>query len=63
MTRAPLDIIAENLPTFADCYVSPKEVKLPSYGRLAKDAAKIMAALAAEGFEVVLRDSPAAGQG
>lgn len=61
MTRAPLDIIAENLPTYADMYIAPREIRIPSLVRLTKDAAHIMAALAAEGFEIVRRDDP--GQG
>lgn len=56
MPKAPLDIIADNLPTFADCYVGATEVKIPTPMRLAKVAAKIMAALSVEGFEIVRKD-------
>jgi len=57
MGRAPLDIIAENMPTYADCYIEPKQVNVPSRIRVAKDAARIMAALAAEGFQITRIDA------
>lgn len=57
MQKSPLDIIAHNLPTYADCYVSPTRTIVPSEGRLAKDAARIMAALSEAGFEIVRKDA------
>lgn len=57
MQKAPLDIIADNLPTYSDIYpMAPR--RLPTADRLAKDAARIMAALAAEGFEIVRMSDP-----
>lgn len=52
MNKAPLDIIAENLPTFLDLYRHPPK-RPPTMGRLVKDAQRLMAALAMEGFEIV----------
>jgi hypothetical protein len=56
MTKAPIDIIAEHIPAFGDCFVGATEVKIPSQMRLTKAAAKIMAALSEAGFEIVRKD-------
>lgn len=55
MGKAPLDIIAENLPTFADLYNRAPD-RMPSDMRLAKEAQRIMAALAAAGFQIIKLD-------
>lgn len=54
MEKSPLDIIAENLPTFLDLYNSRPE-HIPSQMRLAKEANRIIAALTVAGFEIVRR--------
>lgn len=54
MEKSPLDIIAENLPTFLDLYHRPPD-RMPSEMRLAKEANRIMAALTVAGFEIVRR--------
>lgn len=55
MTKAPIDIIAANMPTFLDLYHRPPD-RMPSDMRLAKEANRIMAALAEAGFEIVRKD-------
>lgn len=52
--KAPIDIIAANLPTYLDLYDHPPRV-IPTIGRLTKEAGRIMAVLASEGFEIVRR--------
>ena len=47
----PRDVVAYNLPTFADCYAYTK-VDLPSIYRLRCEADKIIAALEDAGFKI-----------
>lgn len=48
MNKAPVDVIAENLPLYQET---------PTLGRRTKDAAAIMSALTTAGYEI-LRTSP-----
>ena len=52
MTDRAEDVIAINLPTFAECYSNPMQVDLPSMHRLRDAARLIIGALKTAGFEV-----------
>jgi len=56
--KAPLDIIAANLPTYADLYSTPPR-NCPTQGRLVKEAARIMSELERAGYQVVRRTDDA----
>jgi hypothetical protein len=47
--KCPVDIIADNLPTYLDL----PQGSLPSKWQMTKDAQRIIAALAEDGFEIV----------
>lgn len=42
-------VVADNLPTYADCYLGSK-IKIPSQHRLLEDADRVIAAAKAAGF-------------
>lgn len=58
MTDRPEDVIAFNLPTFAECYRNPMRVDLPSMHRLRDASRLIVGALKTAGFEVRSIASP-----
>ncbi len=60
MAKSAVEIIAENLPTYAHCYKNFTEVTLPTPWEVQADAQKIIDALAAAGYRITDSQS---GQG
>ena len=50
--KSPIEVIGAALPTFAECYKNPTEVKLPGRSDLDSAASRIVGELKAAGWNI-----------